>query len=89
MFNLSNRVLTDLEIKVLEKGLYFAPIQRKINEPELRQDFADFVDKCTQSGFLEMNLHHSLVKFLLFLQVLLETSKRPSQPAGIFKPIGN
>ena len=44
MFNLSNRVLTDLEIKVLEKGLYFAPIQRKINEPELRQDFADFVD---------------------------------------------
>ena len=35
-FNLSNRVLSDNEIKVLEKGLDFAPIQRKINEPELR-----------------------------------------------------
>ena len=42
MFNLSNKVLTDLEIKVLEKGLDFAPIQRKINEPELKQDFEDF-----------------------------------------------
>ena len=32
-FNLSNWVLTDTEIKVLEKGLDFAPIQKKINEP--------------------------------------------------------
>ena len=67
MFNLSNRVLTDIEIKVLEKGLDFAPIQRKINEPELRQDFAEFLDECARSGFSETNLHHSLVKFLLFL----------------------
>ena len=29
-------------MKVLEKGLDFAPIQRKINEPELKQDFNDF-----------------------------------------------
>ena len=39
--DLSNKVSTDIEIKVLEKGLDFAPIQR-INEPEQRQDFADF-----------------------------------------------
>ena len=39
IFNLSNRVLSDNEIKVLEKGLHFAPMQRKINEPELRSDF--------------------------------------------------
>ena len=38
VFNLSNNVLTD-EIKVVEKGLDFSPIQRKVNEPELRQDF--------------------------------------------------
>ena len=31
--NLSHRVLTDTEIKVLEKGLDLASIQRKINEP--------------------------------------------------------
>ena len=36
VFNLSHRVLTDAEIKVLEKGLDFAPIQRKISEPELK-----------------------------------------------------
>ena len=39
VFNLSHRVLTEIEIKVLEKGLDYAPIQKKINEPELRKDF--------------------------------------------------
>ena len=42
IFNLSHRVLTDAEIKVLGKGLDFVPIQRKINEPELRRDFNEF-----------------------------------------------
>ena len=42
IFNLSNRVLTDTKIKVLEKGLDFAPIQKKLNEPELRSDFNEF-----------------------------------------------
>ena len=41
IFNLSNRVLTDIEIKVLEKGLDFALIQRKINDLELRSDFGE------------------------------------------------
>ena len=42
IFNLSHRVLTDAEIKVLEKGLDFAPIQWKISGSELKQDFNDF-----------------------------------------------
>ena len=42
IFNLSRKVLTDSEIKVLEKGLDYAPIQSKINEPELRNDFKEF-----------------------------------------------
>ena len=42
VFNLSKKVLTDIEIKVLEKGLDYAPIQNKINELELRKDFEDF-----------------------------------------------
>ena len=42
IFNLSNRVLTDTEIKVLEKDLDFAPIQKKLNEQELRSDFNEF-----------------------------------------------
>ena len=42
IFNLSHHVLADAEIKVLEKGLDFAPIQQKTKEPELKQDFDDF-----------------------------------------------
>ena len=42
VFIVSYKVLAEDEIKVLEKGLDFAPIQRKINEPELRQDFENF-----------------------------------------------
>ena len=42
VFNLSGRVLSESEIKVLEKGLEFAPFQRKVNEPELRRDFQEF-----------------------------------------------
>ena len=42
IFNLTNRVLSDAEIRILEKGLDYSPIQRKINEPELRRDFNDF-----------------------------------------------
>ena len=32
VFNLSRRVLAEIEIKILEKGLGYAPIQNKINE---------------------------------------------------------
>ena len=40
VFNLSNTAITDIEIKVLVKGLDFALIQR--NEPEIIQDLAEF-----------------------------------------------
>ena len=42
VFNLSQRVLTEVEIKVLENGLDFDPIQNKMNETELRKDFDEF-----------------------------------------------
>ena len=42
VFNLSRNVLTEIEIKVLEKELDFAPIQNKLNEHELRSDFEEF-----------------------------------------------
>ena len=35
-------VLSDSEIKLHEKDLDFAPIQWRINEPELRKDFNEF-----------------------------------------------
>ena len=42
VFNLGDKVPSDTEIRVLEKGLDFALIQNKINEPELRRDFKEF-----------------------------------------------
>ena len=39
---LSCSFVSDTEIKVLEKGLYFAQILRKLNETELRRDFKYF-----------------------------------------------
>ena len=42
VFNLSRRILTETENKVLEKTLNFAPIQNKINELELRTDVNKF-----------------------------------------------
>ena len=42
IFNLSRKVISEAEIKVLQKGLDFAPIQNKINEPELCKDFDEF-----------------------------------------------
>ena len=45
VFNLSSRALSVDEIRVLEKELDFVPIQRKVNEPELRRDFEEFCRK--------------------------------------------
>ena len=38
-------MLTEIEIKFLEKGLDYAPIQNKINKLELKQDFEEFCCK--------------------------------------------
>ena len=56
VFNLSNRVLSDAETRTLEKGLDYAPIQRKINERELRRNSNDFAVGCTLNGTFEVNL---------------------------------
>ena len=42
VFNLSKKVLTETEVSALEKGLDFAPIQKSLNEPELKKDFEEF-----------------------------------------------
>ena len=41
-FNISKKVLSETEIKILEKALDYASIQKKINEPELKSDFEEF-----------------------------------------------
>ena len=49
VFTLSNRVLTDLEIQVLEKGLDFALIQRKLMNKSYNKILQIFKEECTQS----------------------------------------
>ena len=41
-FNLSRKVLTETEIRVLEKGLVLAPTPARINESDLKRDFNEF-----------------------------------------------
>ena len=45
VFNLSQKTLSPLEIKVLEKGLGFSPTPSSINEVDLRRDISDFSRK--------------------------------------------
>ena len=42
LFNLSKRVFLGIEIKILEKSLEYALIQRKFNKLELNSDSEEF-----------------------------------------------
>ena len=53
MFNLSKKVLTETEIRVLEKGLGFAPTPTKIKVTDLRADFNEFARKTTCKWFFQ------------------------------------
>ena len=53
VFNLSGRVLSEGEIKVLEKELDFAPFQRKVNEPELRKGFEEFCRRMRMKWYFQ------------------------------------
>ena len=53
IFNLSWRILTEAEIKDLEKGLNFAPIQNKINKPELQTDFNEFCGRMRRKWYFK------------------------------------
>ena len=46
IFNLSHCVLAEAEIKLLEKGLVFGPIQSEVIEPELKQSFNEIKCVC-------------------------------------------
>ena len=52
--------MSENEIQVLEKGLDFAPIQRKIKKPELRKDFEGFAGAREPNGILGMSLRKTL-----------------------------
>ena len=47
VFNLSRKVLTETEIRVLEKGSGFASTPTRIHESDLKRDFNEFSRKMT------------------------------------------
>ena len=61
VFNLSHRVLSVTHVKVLEKCLDYALIQKKINEPELMAAFVSFAGVWEIRGFFGMNQLLNLV----------------------------
>ena len=60
---LSQKVLTDSK-KVYEKGLDYAPIQSKINEPNYELVFKSFAEGCALSGIFVMRLPLNSVRHL-------------------------
>ena len=56
IFTLSHQVLTDIEVKVLEKGLDFSPIHHIINESEMRRDFNEIYNRIRLNGIFGMSL---------------------------------
>ena len=73
VFNLSGRFLSESEIKVLEKGLDFAPFQRKVNEPELRRDFQEFCRRMRIKWHFRNEISEDFSKVPAFLLSLLGT----------------
>lgn len=51
VFSFSHKVLADLEISVLRKGLGFSPTPTFINKAALRRDFAHFARKIRRNCF--------------------------------------
>ena len=57
---MSHKVLTETEMKVLERNLGFVPTPNLINETDFRRDFEDFSRKIRCRG---MNHHIILVMY--------------------------
>ena len=55
MSNISRKVLTETEIRVLEKGLGFAPTPTGINESDLKRDFNKFSRKMRCKWYFEIS----------------------------------
>ena len=55
VFNLSHKILSETEIRVLSKGLQFVPTSFKIDEVDLRKDFNEFSRRMRNKWHLRDN----------------------------------
>ena len=61
-FNLSHRVLSELEIEVLGKGLGFSPTSSFINEADLKRDFTNFSRKTRCKCYFRNDINENFSK---------------------------
>ena len=66
VFNLSKKVLNEIEIKVLEKGLGFVPTPNIINEEDLRRDFGEFSRKMRCKWYFRDEPYHNFREVPVF-----------------------
>ena len=55
-----------MEIKIIEKGLDYAPIQNKIDQPELKRDFEGFVRQTRLKWYFRNEPNSSFSEHLSF-----------------------
>ena len=86
VFNLSQKTLLPLEIKVLEKGLGFSPTP-SMNEVDLRRDISHFSRKITCEYFFRNQRQENVSETSKFKsRFYLESSKRSACIRTVFKP---
>ena len=76
VFNLSKKVLTETEIRVLGEGLGLAPTNTKINETDLTADFNKFARKMKCKWLFRNKPTETLVKHLRSVLSRIETHLR-------------
>ena len=82
VFNLIQKVLSDTEIKVLEKGLDYAPIQNKVNRSELKQHFDEFSRKIRLKWYFQNEVTEDFSKTPSFKS---KSSWKPPQGNSILE----
>ena len=86
VFNLTHRVLSELEIEVLGKGLGFSLTPSFINEADLKSDFANFSRKIRRKWYFRNDISENFSKTPAFrTKVYLESTTRTPCSRSIFK----
>ena len=86
VFNLSHRVLSELEIEVLGKGLGFSPTPSFINEADLKRDFADISRKMRCKWYFRNDISENFSETPAFHTK--STTTRTPYTTNVFKSDG-
>ena len=74
VLNLSNRVLTESEIKILGKGLNFAPTPEKLDRYQIKKDLERVGREISLKYIIKLNQHQHSLKTSFQSSVKLDSS---------------